>query len=111
MRGPVLVALRLAGRQDVIATHPVSPTVPALVDFSAITSISVGTLHLEMRGYERGICRAILRRGGNEIERIDLRHGTWVSRSIPFDHQPVVIVHEPIGWIWAWMALSYRIER
>ncbi len=111
MRGSVLVALQLAGRKDVIATHPLSPTVPARVDFSALTSTSAGVLHVEMRGYERGICRAILQRSGTEIERIDLRHGTWFSRSITFDHQPVVVIHEPVGWIWAWMALTYRIER
>jgi hypothetical protein len=110
LRGATLVARRLAGREDVIATHPPGPDTPAAIDFSAITASGRGVLHLAMRGHERGVCAVVLRRAGRDLERIAMRHGAWIERELPFDREPVVVVHEAEGWVNAFLALTYRVD-
>ena len=94
-----------------IATHPYSPTVPAKLDFSAITTASAGKLLIAFRSSDRGLCRAIIMRAGRKVEAIDMHHGGWIERTVPFNRETVEIVHEPIGWTYAFMATTYRIER
>ena len=99
------------GRQNLILSHPFSPTGPATIDFSKITSTSQRTLELDFHAIpaQEGIQLKV--RVDDKIAQdwnINAQEG-WVHKSIPFRNNRVVIEHHAIGWYFEYLLFDYRI--
>jgi serine/threonine protein kinase len=103
------------GRVNVLCTHPVSRTVPATIDFQAITKSGSGTLVLyaapDPNGAPQFGGQVVVYVDGKIVQQADITSARrWITIRIPFNKQPVVVEHHPIGWAFEGMFFDYGFE-
>jgi len=99
------------GRENVLCTHPYSPSSPATMDFSAMTKDRAGSLILEVHGYPtQPGGRIVLRSDGRVINDLNVEFGDgWKRIAVPFRWNGIVVEHHAVGWMMEFLFVDYRI--
>ena len=109
-RGNLLLAKEQYGRSDVFLAHPLSPTQPAHVDFSRITTGATGTLFVEAHNVPGGDCDLVVLIDGHEIGTLPVAGDEWRNVSIPFNHNRIELQDRATGWYREHALLVYKIR-
>eukprot|EP01031_Cornospumella_fuschlensis_P040311 gene40311-49121_t len=81
----------LWGKRDVIMLEPFSREKPGVLDFSAITKNSKGTLRLSARNHPNGDFLLEILKKGEAFKSESVGGSKWERYTIPFDHEEVVV--------------------
>lgn len=100
----------LWNQPDVFVIHPLENGVPGTVDFSGITQHSHGTLIIKIRDHPRGDCRFEIWKADREMDKKNLDQDRWVSTTITFEKESVMLKIFATGWNDEFSFITYEIR-
>jgi hypothetical protein len=112
--GDKLLADGLAGRADVICTHPLAADKPATIDFGRVTCTQSGTLDIFAIGYKNPNSNGglvIIKKDGVVVQKKVIRDaGRWERLEVPFDKNKVELEHHALGWDQEFLFFDYSFS-